>query len=65
MIGGAEGDVRHIIRKPITKERAEKQKDYVSVLDREDPALAWAGAKYERGRMKARTRFSQLHRNIR
>lgn len=65
VIGGAEGDVRHIIRKPITKERAEKQKAYVSVLDREDPALAWAGAKYERGRMKVRTRFSQLHRNIR
>ena len=65
VIGSADGKVRHLITKSMTDERRERQKSYVRDLDREDPHLAWADDRYEAQRMKARTRFAQLHSGVR
>jgi hypothetical protein len=64
VIASAEGQVRYVVNKGLSAERRERQREFVSLCDREDPMLAWGGDEYEPKRMKART-FARLHRGIR
>jgi hypothetical protein len=65
VIAGANGGVKYIIPKPMSSERRERQKAYVTELDETDFALTWSDGKGEHQRMKARTSFAALHRGLR
>lgn len=65
VIAGANGGVRYIVKKPMSDERRERQKAYVTDLDETDFALTWSDGRGEEKRMKARTSFAALHRGLR
>ena len=64
VIAGADGIVRYVICKEMSKERRQRQKDYVGQLDDKDVALAWSDEGYDAQRMRARTNFAALHRGL-
>ena len=64
VIAGAEGRVRYVIAKPMSEQRRENQKKYVTQLDATDAALAWCDDAFMAKRMRARTNFSALHRRL-
>ncbi|HWX87479.1 MAG TPA: hypothetical protein VNX67_04840, partial [Solirubrobacteraceae bacterium] len=62
VVASADGRVRFVITKPMSDARIERQIDFVSRLDLNDPWLPWAGEPYMRSR--ARRDFRSLHRGI-
>lgn len=64
IIADAEGRIRYVISKPLTKARREGQRAFVESCDERNPMVPWAGDDFDRRRMKART-FARLHRGRR
>ncbi len=62
VVASADGRVRFVITKRMSDERMERQVDFVSRLDLNDPWLPWGGERYMRSR--ARRDFRSLHRGI-
>jgi hypothetical protein len=66
IIADGHGDVLYIVRKPMTQQRRDRQRQYVHALDVRDAALGWCEDydKYAPQRMSARTSFAALHRGL-
>ena len=64
VIAGADGVVRYVICKEMSDARRKQQMDYVGRLDETDVALAWCDDAYVAQRMRARSNFAALHRNL-
>jgi hypothetical protein len=64
VIADAAGNVRYVLKKPLSEERLSSQADFVARCDEQDAMLAWGDDAYHRRRMKARS-FAQLHRRRR
>ena len=62
IIAAANGAVRYVVAKPMSKERRERQIGYVTELDNGDAALAYTTVEQDAMRMRARQTFAALHR---
>jgi hypothetical protein len=63
VIASADGNVRYVIAKPLTKKRREELEEFVADRDRDDAMMAWGGPGYRGQRMTLRN-FARLHRGL-
>ncbi len=64
VVADAEGGIRYVVAKPLTRGRREAQRELVAQCDEQDGTLPWADEDYHRLRMRQRT-FARLHRGQR
>ncbi len=72
VVASADGIVRFVISKPLpsaqisqknqkeARERLDRQKEYISLCDAQDPRVAWGDNNYMKSRMERRSHFSSL-----
>jgi len=63
VIASADGDVRYVIAKPLTKARRDELSEFVAARDRDDAMMAFGGQEYRSRRMAMRN-FARLHRGL-
>ncbi|MEP6768364.1 MAG: hypothetical protein ABJC61_06820 [Acidobacteriota bacterium] len=63
VIAGADGTVRYVISKPLSRERLEKQREWIDLVDSTDPAMTYL-PEDRRGERMVATGFAAIHRSI-